>query len=91
MSRGLEAFYKFLNIENGKAVDHGKVLEVNDIPWGGRQLWDSDCAEKNGKYYLYFSLKDKTDIFRIGVAVSDKPEGPFILPIKVQVDSAVFS
>lgn len=47
-------------------------------PWGGRQLWDSDCAEKNGKYYLYFSLKDKTDIFRIGVAVSDKPEGPFI-------------
>jgi hypothetical protein len=26
---------------------------------------------------LYFPLKDKTDIFRIGVAVSDKPEGPF--------------
>ena len=70
--------YSLDNIENGKAVDHGKVLEVNDIPWGGRQLWDSDCAEKNGKYYLYFSLKDKTDIFRIGVAVSDKPEGPFI-------------
>ena len=55
--------YSLDNIENGKAVDHGKVLEVNDIPWGGRQLWDSDCAEKNGKYYLYFSLKDKTDIF----------------------------
>lgn len=70
--------YSLDNIENGKAVDHGKVLEVNDIPWGGRQLWDSDCAEKNGKYYLYFSLKDKTDIFRIGVAVSNKPEGPFI-------------
>lgn len=69
--------YSLDNIETGKAVDHGKVLEVNDIPWGGRQLWDSDCAEKNGKYYLYFSLKDKTDIFRIGVAVSDKPEGPF--------------
>ncbi len=70
--------YSLENPETSKAIDHGKVLEVSDIPWGGRQLWDSDCAEKNGKYYLYFSLKDKTDIFRIGVAVSDKPEGPFV-------------
>lgn len=70
--------YSLDDIENGKVVDHGKVIEVSDIPWGGRQLWDSDCAEKDGKYYLYFSLKDKTDIFRIGVAVSDKPEGPFV-------------
>ena len=27
---------------------------------------------------MYFPLKDQTDIFRIGVAVADKPEGPFI-------------
>ncbi|HHX32552.1 MAG TPA: family 43 glycosylhydrolase, partial [Bacteroidales bacterium] len=32
----------------------------------------------NGKYYMYFPLKDQNDIFRIGVAISDKPEGPFI-------------
>ena len=44
----------------------------------GRQLWDCDCAEKDGKYYLYFPLKDKNDIFRIGVAVADRPEGPFV-------------
>jgi hypothetical protein len=66
------------DIENGKVTDHGVVLDVKDIPWAGRQLWDSDAAHKNGKYYLYFPLKDKTDSFRIGVAVSDKPEGPFI-------------
>ena len=53
------------------------VLDVKDIPWAGRQLWDCDVAYKNGVYYLYFPLKDKTDIFRIGVAVSQKPEGPF--------------
>jgi hypothetical protein len=63
---------------DAEAVDHGKVLDVADIPWGGRQLWDSDVAKKNGKYYLYFSLKDKTDVFRLGVAVSDTPYGPFI-------------
>jgi hypothetical protein len=58
--------------------DHGRILAVGDIPWSGRQLWDSDVAHKDGKYYLYFSLKDKNDIFRLGVAVSDTPEGPFI-------------
>jgi hypothetical protein len=63
---------------NGKVTDHGVALAVKDIPWAGRQLWDSDAAYKNGKYYLYFPLKDKEDIFRIGVAVSDKPEGPFL-------------
>jgi len=61
----------------GAVTDHGIVLEVKNIPWAGRQLWDSDVACKNGKYYMYFPLKDKTDIFRIGVAVSDRPEGPF--------------
>lgn len=69
--------YSTNDIENGEIVDHGVVLDVSSIPWAGRQLWDSDCAEKDGKYYLYFPLKDKTDIFRIGVAISDKPEGPF--------------
>ena len=66
------------NLMEGEIVDHGKVLDVDDIPWAGAQLWDSDVAEKDGKYYLYFSMKDKTGVFHIGVAVADKPEGPFI-------------
>jgi len=66
------------DVENGPVTDHGVVLDVKDIPWAGRQLWDSDAAFKNGKYYLYFPLKDKNDIFRIGVAVADRPEGPFV-------------
>ncbi|NLZ73552.1 MAG: family 43 glycosylhydrolase [Bacteroidales bacterium] len=61
----------------GEVVDHGVVLSVEDIPWAGRQLWDNDVAYKDGKYYMYFPLKDKNDIFRIGVAISDKPYGPF--------------
>ena len=65
-------------VENGEVTDHGVVLRTEDIPWAGRQLWDSDVAFRNGKYYMYFPLKDQNDIFRIGVAISDKPEGPFI-------------
>lgn len=63
---------------HGEIVDHGVVLSVDDIPWAGRQLWDCDVQERNGKYYMYFPLKDQNDIFRFGVAVADRPEGPFI-------------
>jgi beta-xylosidase len=52
----------------------------------GRQMWAPDAAYANGKYYLYFPVKNKQDVFQIGVAVSDKPEGPFTAdrtPIKI--------
>lgn len=80
---------------DGEVTDHGVALQVKDIPWAGRQLWDCDCTYRNGMYYLYFPLKDQTDIFRIGVAISDKPEGPFIPqpdPIRgsYSIDPAVF-
>lgn len=72
---------------DGEVTHHGEVLRVEDIPWAGRQLWDSDVAHKDGKYYLYFSMKDKTDIFRIGVAVSDRPSGPFT-PLDTPIDGS---
>jgi hypothetical protein len=87
--------YSTDDIENGVLTDHGVVLDVPSIPWSGRQLRDSDAAFKNGKYYIYFSLKDRNDVFHIGVAVSDKPEGPFVAedaPIKgsYSIDPCVF-
>jgi hypothetical protein len=71
--------YHILSMDSieGEVTDHGVALDIKDIPWAGRQLWAPDAAHKDGKYYLYFPVKDKQDIFRIGVAVSDKPEGPF--------------
>lgn len=83
------------DVMQGEIVDHGVALKVADIPWAGRQLWDCDIACKDGKYYLYFPLKDRNDIFRMGVAISDKPEGPFVPqpdPIRgsYSIDAAVF-
>ena len=83
------------DVMHSEIVDHGVALKVADIPWAGRQLWDCDIACKDGKYYLYFPLKDRNDIFRMGVAISDKPEGPFIPqpdPIRgsYSIDAAVF-
>lgn len=81
---------------NGKVTDHGVGLDIKDIPWAGRQLWAPDVAFKNGTYYLYFPVKDKQDIFRIGVATSASPTGPFKAEAKpmagsFSIDPAVFT
>jgi len=77
------------------AKDHGIALHVKDVPWAKRQMWAPDAAHKNGKYYLYFPAKRADDIFQIGVAIGDRPEGPFVAePEAIQgsysIDPAVF-
>ncbi|UAJ13130.1 glycoside hydrolase family 43 protein [Aquirufa lenticrescens] len=58
-------------------VDHGVALKLEDVAWASKMLWAPDAAESKGSYYLYFPAKDKEGVFRIGVASSSKPEGPF--------------
>lgn len=76
-------------------VDHGVAFGVEDILWAEKQLWAPDCAYKDGTYYFYFPAKDYDGIFRIGVATSDKPEGPFTpeenyIPDSFSMDPSVF-
>jgi hypothetical protein len=40
-------------------------------------MWSNDAAEKDGTYYMYFPAKDRDGVFRIGVATSATPGGPF--------------
>ncbi|GAB3017980.1 glycoside hydrolase family 43 protein [Niabella terrae] len=61
----------------GKITDHGIALDIDEVPWAQKQLWAPDAAFKNNAYYLYFPAKKADGIFQIGVAVSDRPEGPF--------------
>jgi len=80
---------------DSEAIDHGIALHVKDVPWAKKQMWAPDANEKNGKYYLFFPAKDYNNIFRIGVAISNSPIGPFIAqpkPIKgsFSIDPAVF-
>jgi hypothetical protein len=89
--------YHILSMDavGGKVTDHGVALDIKDIPWAGRQLWAPDAAYANKTYYLYFPVKDKNDIFRIGVATSKNPEGPFIAEKKpiagsYSIDPCVF-
>jgi beta-xylosidase len=61
----------------GEVTDHGVALALEDIPWAANQLWAPDAAARHGKYYLYFPARGHDGLFRIGVAVGDRPEGPF--------------
>ncbi|PKA98596.1 glycosyl hydrolase family 43 [Flavobacteriaceae bacterium MAR_2009_75] len=80
---------------NSEAVDHGVALHVKDVAWAEKQMWAPDAARKDGKYYLYFPAKAYDGIFRIGVAVGDCPEGPFVprpeaIKGSFSIDPAVF-
>lgn len=61
----------------GEVTDHGVAFGLEDVAWASKQLWAPDAAYKNGVYYFYFPAKDKEGIFKIGVAKSNQPEGPF--------------
>lgn len=90
--------YHILSMDaiGGKVTDNGVALDIKDIPWAGRQLWAPDAAYKNGTYFLYFPVKDKSDVFHIGVATSKSPVGPFKaepkpIPGSFSIDPAVFT
>lgn len=77
-----------------EVIDHGVALHLNDVPWASRQLWAPDAACKDGTYYFYFPARDKDGNFRIGVAVSGSPSGPFraepsFIPGSFSIDPAV--
>ncbi|QXQ05156.1 glycoside hydrolase family 43 protein [Sphingosinicellaceae bacterium] len=80
----------------GKVTIGPVALDVKDVPWAEKQMWAPDAAYKNGTYYLYFPAKDRAGAFRIGVATSKDPMGPFKAspkPIKgsFSIDPAVFT
>lgn len=89
--------YHVISMEEpgGDAIDHGIALHIKDVPWATKQMWAPDAAEKNEKYYLFFPAKDHDGIFRIGVALSSSPIGPFIpqpqaIKNSFSIDPAVF-
>ena len=62
--------------------DHGMIITQNSVPWvrpDSYSMWAPDCVEKNGKYYFYFPSAPNQNArgFAVGVAVADRPEGPF--------------
>lgn len=88
-------YHVFSSTDLSTWEDHGVVLDVDDVAWATEYMWAPDCAYKDGWYYFYFPARDTDGEFRIGVATSQSPSGPFIPeanPIEgsFSVDPAVF-
>ncbi len=61
-------------------IKHSRVLDTNAVTWAHRAMWAPAVAEKDGRYFLFFGANDiqnDQQLGGIGVAVADKPEGPF--------------
>ncbi|WP_280748933.1 glycoside hydrolase family 43 protein [Parabacteroides sp. PF5-9] len=58
---------------------HASILDNNEVKWAKRAMWAPAVIRKDGKYYLFFGANDvhEGEIGGIGVAVSDRPEGPY--------------
>ena len=88
-------FVMSLDEDLSQVTVHDVALKLEDIPWAKRQLWAPDAALANGKYYFYFPARAEHGEFEIGVAIGDRPEGPFVpqptsIPGSLSIDPVVF-
>ena len=85
----MEDYHVFSSENLTDWTDHGMIVTQNKVPWVRKDsysMWAPDCVERNGKYYFYFpSAPAAGGGLAVGVAVADRPEGPFVCepePIK---------
>lgn len=58
-------------------TDHGSPIALESFTWARDRAWAAQCIERNGKFYWYICAQTVQNNMAIGVAVSDKPTGPF--------------
>jgi beta-xylosidase len=59
---------------------HSRILDTSNVRWAKRAVWAPAIVEKEGRYYIFFGANDiqsDQEYGGIGVAVADKPGGPF--------------
>ena len=79
----MEDYHVFSSENLTDWTDHGVIVTQNQVPWvrpNSYSMWAPDCVERNGKYYFYFPSAPNGAMrgFGVGVAIADRPEGPFI-------------
>src|SRR5512133_2208277 len=82
----MEDYHVFSSDNLTDWTDHGTIISQNRVKWVDSttySMWAPDCIYRNGKYYFYFpanSFEERNGrkMFGIGVAIADKPEGPFV-------------
>ena len=76
----MDGYHVFSSPDMIHWTDYGEIFNSKDVDWSwepGGFLWAPGAAHKNGKYYLYFPIKDKEGKWKVGVAIANSPAGPF--------------
>jgi beta-xylosidase len=78
-------FFAYASTDLKTWTRHGPLLDLKDVRWIGDDhatkhfAWAPGIFQKNGQFYLYFSVGPQTPTAsRIGVAVASAPQGPFV-------------
>ena len=71
-------FYAYSTHDFGTWRNDGLLLDLANVSWAGgsKNAWAPDMVQRNGTYYLYYSVGGSTS--RIGVATSNSPTGHFV-------------
>lgn len=59
---------------------HPRIVDTASVKWARKAMWAPAIVKKENKYFLFFSANDiqsNKESGGIGIAVADKPEGPF--------------
>ncbi|HZL21477.1 MAG TPA: family 43 glycosylhydrolase, partial [Polyangia bacterium] len=58
-------------------TDHGTIANWSTFSWASTAAWAPQAIPRNGKFYLYVPLSNKSGATVIGVGVSNSPIGPY--------------
>ncbi|CDS92119.1 MULTISPECIES: glycoside hydrolase family 43 protein [Sphingobacterium] len=58
---------------------HPRIIDTAEVKWAKKAMWAPSVLQKDNQYYLFFGANDvhQGEIGGIGVAVADKPQGPY--------------
>lgn len=59
---------------------HERIVDTASVKWVKRAMWAPAILKKDNKYFLFFAgndIQNDNEYGGIGIAVADKPEGPF--------------
>jgi len=58
-------------------TNHGSPITLESFTWARDRAWAAQCIARNGRFYWYICAQTVDNNMAVGVAVADKPEGPY--------------
>ncbi|AYD48021.1 family 43 glycosylhydrolase [Arachidicoccus soli] len=75
----MKDWHVYSTIDMVNWTERGADLSLKNFSWASKDAWAGQCIYRNGKFYWYVPMNQANGQgMAIGVAISDKPTGPFV-------------